>query len=347
MDAVSTSRVAGNQSAEPTLADLQASAARGIDWILGQQRADGSLCAPEDGVGGYYKVPMGLAVAGEWRAANRLLSWVAQHHLTDEGDFRAPERKAGEPIHEAWPVYSNAWIIQGAHTVGRWDIALKGMQYLNRLQLPMGGYYTLDGDLRYIEPTSLTWGGLSALMTGYRAEALRAGDVVVRIVEQQPDPSRFYYRMDAAGNLMTDVPAGRELQYFVDPGRTKQIYYNLGISLIFLCHLYRATAAPHYLEAARKILAFTQQCAEDVFRFPPSGKLGLGCALLYSLTGDPVARHGALSVGAYLLETQGKDGVWQLPNEEPYTSLNRDSFDVLLDITTEFSTFLLQMVAVL
>lgn len=348
MNDVSTTQVPERQATEATLADLLASAERGITWILAQQREDGSFSAPEDGVGSYYKVPMGLAVAGKWREAHRLLTWVAKHHLTDEGDFRAPQRKAYEPIHEAWPAYANAWIIQGAHTVGRWDISHKGMSFLNRLQLPIGGYYTLDGTQKYLEPTGLTWGGLAALTTGYLAEAIRAGDVLVQLVKQQPDPARFYYRMDAGGKLMTDVPAGKELQYYVDAGKTKQIYYNPGISLIFLCHLYRATATPHYLEAARTILGFVQRCAADVFRFPPSGKLGLGCALLYALTGDAAARQGALKVGAYLLETQGDDGIWRLPNEEPYASLkNRESFDVLLDITTEFSTFLLQMVALL
>ena len=70
--------------------------------------------------------------------------------------------------------------------------------------------------------------------------------------------------------------------------------------------------------------------------------------MLCALTGDPMARQGALNVGAYLLETQRDDGVWRLPNEEPYASLkNRESFDVLLDITAEFTTFLLQMVTLL
>ena len=332
----------------PTVAQLHASAMRGITWILAQQRADGSFCAPEDGVGGYYKVPLALAIAGEWRAAQRLLTWVAAHHLTDAGDFRAPERRAREPIHEAWPVYANAWLVQGAHTVGRWDVAAQGMAYLNTLQLPYGGYYSLASTQRYMEPTSTAWGGLSALMTGHRPEAIRAGDVLARLVEEQPDPTRFYYHMDDAGHLVTDVPAGQELRYFVDAGKTKQVYYNPGISLIFLCHLYRATAIPRYLDAANAILHFVGNCAEDVFRFPPSGKLGLGCALLYSLTGDEAARQGALNVGAYLLETQGDDGVWRLPNEEPYASLkNREGYEVLLDITTEFSAFLLQIAALL
>ena len=348
MNKVSTTQVSARQAVTPTISQLHASAMRGITWILAQQRADGSFCAPEDGVGGYYKVPLGLAIAGEWRAAHRLLAWVATHHLTDAGDFRAPERRAHEPIHEAWPVYANAWLVQGAHTVGRWDISSRGMAYLNTLQMSYGGYCSLDGAQKYLEPASAAWGGLAALMTGYLPEAIRTGDALARLVEEQPDPMRFYYHMDDTGHLVTEVPAGQELRYFVDSGKTKQVYYNPGISLIFLCHLYRATSTPRYLAAAHSILDFVGRCAEDVFRFPPSGKLGMGCALLYALTGDPIARQGALNVGAYLLETQGTDGVWRLPNEEPYASLkNRESFEVQLDITTEFSTFLLQIAALI
>lgn len=323
-----------------------ASARRGVAWMLTQQRADGSFCAPEDGVGAYYKVPAAFAVAGEWRAAQRLLSWVADHHFTSDGDFRAPQRKAHEPIHDAWPVYANAWLIQGAHRVGRWDLSLKGMAYLNRWQAPTGGYYALDGEHKFREPVGMAWGGLAALTTGQLTAAQMAGDQLARLVALQPDPLRFYYRLDADDHLVTTVPSGLALNYYVDAGNTKQIYYNPGIALIFLCHLYRATAAERYLQAATAILAFTTRCAADVHRFPPSGKLGLGCALLYSLTGDAQARQGALNVGAYLIETQGHDGVWRLPNEEPYASLkNRESFDVLLDITAEFSTFLLEIAA--
>lgn len=327
---------------------LMISARRGVAWMLTQQRTDGAFCAPEDGIGGYYKVPAAFAVAGEWRAAHRLLTWVAAHHLTHEGDFRAPQRKAYEPIHDAWPAYANAWLILGAQRVGRWDLSLKGMAYLARWQAPQGGYYALAGAEKFLEPVGMAWGGLAALVTGQWAAAQLAGDQLAHMVEAQPDPARFYYRMDDAGTLMTTVAAGAELSFYVDAGRTKQIYYNPGIALIFLCHLYRATANARYLAVAKKIFAFTEQCAADVHRFPPSGKLGLGCALLYALTGDPAARQAALNVGAYLVETQGNDGVWRLPNEEPYASLkNRESFDVLLDITAEFTTFLLEMAALL
>ena len=347
MAAITTKPPALAPALAPVLEQMRTSARRGIDWILAQQRADGSFCDPADGVGAYYKVPSALAVAGEWRAAHRLLRWVADHHLTAAGDFRAPERKAHEPVHESWPAYANAWLIQGAQRVGRWDLARQGMAFLTTLELPGGGYYALDGTTPFLEPVGVAWGGLAALSTGHTAAAQRAGDRLVGLVDQQPDPQRFYYRMDSNGQLRTDLPAGAAaLTYCVDASQTKQIYYNPGISLIFLTQLYQATADARYLAASGTILAFTQRCAADVHRFPPSGKLGLGCALYYALTGDEVARQGALNVATYLIETQGADGAWRLPNEEPYASLkNRESFDVLLDVTAEFSVFLLEMQA--
>jgi len=132
---------------------------RGIAWIAAQQRSDGSFCNPEDGVGSYYKVPYALALAGRLREALLLVSWVAEHHFTTKGDFRAHERKAHEPAHDAWPVYSNAWLVQGAHRVGRWDLSMRGAEFILRHQVPVGGFYALDGETRYLEPVCTSWAG--------------------------------------------------------------------------------------------------------------------------------------------------------------------------------------------
>ena len=101
-------------------------AGRGIDWIAAHQKTDGSFCNPEDGIGAYYKIPYALSLAGRQRDALRLADWVAAHHVTDQGDFRAPQRRALSSTHEAWPVYANAWLILGTHRIGRWDLALRG-----------------------------------------------------------------------------------------------------------------------------------------------------------------------------------------------------------------------------
>ena len=323
---------------------FSSAATRGIEWILSNQREDGSFCDPADGVGCYYKVPYALALSGHLDEALRLADWIAGHHFTEDGDFRAPERKAREPAHDAWPVYSNAWLVQGLHRIGRWDLSLRGAEFLLRYQLPCGGFYALDGDSRFVEPVCTSWGGLASLATGHLDAARSAGDLLARMTVEQPDPDRFYFRMDVDGNLSAEVPEGESLNYFVDTRRTEQIYYNPGIALIFLAHLHRATGSSNYLSASRAILTFTERCAEDVYRFPPSGKLGLGCALLHEITGDPLARHAAIQVAEYLTETQTADGYWVLPDAGPYKGLkDREGYEVRLDITAEFSTFLMEI----
>ncbi len=329
-------------------ASFSEAVSRGLAWVVAQQRDDGSFCESDDGIGAYYKVPYLLALAGCSREAHGLLSWVADHHFTPSGDFRSPERKAREPIHDAWTVYANAWIVQGAHRMGRWDLSLQGTKFILEHQTPIGGFYVLDGETRYHEPVNTSWGGLAALTTGETAAACRAGDMLVALVEKQPDPQRFYFRMDMQGDLITDVPEGQELTHYVDSTRVKQIYFNPGIALMFLCHLYRAMGKNEYLSAAKQLLSFAEGCAEDVYRFPPSGKLGMGCALLHDLTGSPDARRAALQVGQYLVETQTSDGSWLLPDEEPYSSLkDKDSFDIVLDVTAEFTTFLAGIAALI
>jgi hypothetical protein len=325
---------------------LRAAAERGIAWILAQQREDGSLCDVSAGIGGYYKVPYALSLAGRHREALRLADWIARHHFTPAGDFRAPERKALEPFHESWPVYANAWLVQGLHRLGRWDLSLVGARFLLGLQVPAGGFYALEGETRVLEPVCTAWGGMAALTTGHLDAACRAGDLLVRMVEAQPDAGRFYARMDAEGRLITDVPAGAELRYYVDAGRRQQIYYNPGIALVLLAQLYRATGEKRYLDASQALFAFCERCADDVYRFPPSGKLGAGCALLFAITGSADARRAALAVGEYLAETQTAEGFWRLPDTGPYANLkDRDGFEVRLDVTAEFCTFLIEIAA--
>jgi hypothetical protein len=229
--------------------------------------------------------------------------------------------------------------------LGRWDLAQQGMDFLLRYQTPSGGFHALDEDgAPFIEPVCTSWGGMAALHTGHIESARRAGDLLVHMVTKQPDPQRFYFRMDIAGRLITKTPDA--LNYYVDTSRREQIYFNPGIALIFLSHLYQATRDEKYLAACRALFSFSERCAADVYAFPPSGKLGLGCALLHALTNTPESRRAALHLGQYLVQTQTPAGFWQLPDAGPYAGkIDRNSFAVHLDVTAEFSTFLTEIAA--
>ena len=322
--------------------EFLAAATRAADWIAAQRGEDGSFCAPTDGTDSYYKIPSALALAGRYREALHLAHWIGEHHFSSEGDFGGEGNRGAD--HERWPTYRNAWLVQGLHRLGRWDLSLPGAEFLLSYQLPSGGVYALEGEGRIIEPVCTSWTGMAALTTGHLAAARRAGDLLVRMAREQPVSGRFYFRMTPAGELITDAPEAGSLHAYVDADLPQQIYYNPGIALIFLSHLYRATSEESYLDAGRALLSFCDQCAADVYAFPPSGKLGLGCALLYELTGLPAARDGARRVGEYLVESQLPEGIWRLPAVAPYEAPKfRGSREIDLDIAAEFSVFLTQI----
>jgi hypothetical protein len=114
--------------------------------------------------------------------------------------------------------------------------------------------------------------------------------------------------------------------------------------MVFLCRWHLASGEDSALNAARTIFDFTQRCRDDVYRFPPSGKLGLGCALLASITGEGEPRQAARAVGDYLVETQRDDGVWILPDVDVYQAIeDKEHPELVTDVAAEFATFLLEI----
>ncbi len=324
------------------------SARRAARWIVGRQKADGSLFDVEAGVGGYYKVPYGLGVSGFATEAARLLRWVREHHFTPEGDFRGPTRKATLSFHEDYPSYSNSWLIQGAHRLAQFDLSFGGAKFLLSRQAPCGGFQFVEEGKSAVDCLSTSWAGLAELTVGQLDSAAAAAECLQRLVAQQPDPTRFYFRMTTDGELVTDVPDGAALGYYVDAQSSQQIYFHPGIVMIFLCRWHLATGETPALDAARTIFDFTQRCQDDVYCFPPSGKLGLGCALLASITGDAKPQQAAETVGDYLVRTQHEDGYWILPDVEVYQIIeDKKDPELLTDVTAEFATFLCEIAALL
>ena len=324
------------------------SARRASRWIVGRQKADGSLFSVEAGVGGYYKVPYGLGISGFATEAVRLLRWVRANHFTPEGDFRGPSRKAMLGIHDDWPTYSNSWLVQGAHRLAQFDLSFGGAKFLLSHQAPCGGFRSVEAGKHYVDCVGTSWAGLAELTVGHLESAAAAATCLGRMVAGQPDPMRFYFRMTTDGELITDVPEGAALGYYVDAQRPQQIYFHPGIAMIFLCRWHLATGDAPSLDAARTIFDFTERCQDDVYCFPPSGKLGLGCALLASITGEARPQQAAEAVGDYLVQTQQEDGYWILPDVEVYRMIeDKEDPELLTDVTAEFATFLCEIAAVL
>ena len=324
------------------------SARRAAQWIVDCQRPDGSFFDADMGISGYFKIPYALGISGFVPEAVRLLRWVAQNHFTAEGDFRSPRRKASTTKHDDWPTYSNAWLIQAAHRLNQFDLSFHGAEYLLKHRAPCGGFHALENGKPYIECLCTAWAGMAQLSVGNITVAAGVAQCLQSLVDQQPDPSRFYFRTTTDGQLITDVPDGAALGYYVDSTREDQIYYHPGVAMIFLCRYYLATGEASALRTAETIFAFSERCRPDVYAFPPSGKLGVGCALLASITGKPEPRRAAESVADYLVATQQPDGYWRLPEVDIYRTItNKDSLEITMEISSEFTAWLWEIVALL
>lgn len=290
-------------------------AQRGSEWLASKQKEDGSLTRAEV----YYKVPYAFAVTGRMVEANKLISWIKTDVMKENGDLN----------HNT---YKNSWMAQGIHRLARFDVSLPAIGYILKAQAECGGFCATDDTSQIVEPIYTAWGGLCAIYIGDLSRACKAGDCFVEIIKQQPDEMKFYYNMTPDGKLLTNSG-------FVDATQPRQIYYNLGIAMIFLTRLYMATLKDKYLSGAKEIFEFTLRCSDDAYRTPPSGKSGLGCALLYYITGDKRARDKAIELADYLLEIQHPDGAWGFSLSDP--------FETLVDITAEFTVFATEIASTL
>ena len=71
----------------------QQAAERGVQWCLSRQNPDGSIQMEEDCLDGIYKFPAAFATLGHYVEAGKLLNFLENHTLTDNGDLMFPAGK--------------------------------------------------------------------------------------------------------------------------------------------------------------------------------------------------------------------------------------------------------------
>jgi len=293
---------------DPKLLSYVNAANRGADWLLSQQNADGSFVREDLQADCYHKAILACGMTSHPIAANRLLNWVKAHDLQPDGRLRHFDLGLA--------LYKTSWACQGAHRLGRLDISRPVMAYILSCQAPCGGFYQVVEGNAYIEPVCSAWAAMAATYVGYMEAAERAAKCLLSMVEQQPDPARFYYWMSPEGRLVTEQQPINGAAPFVDAAKTQQAYYCPGISCLCLARLHIATGTPAYLEGAQRLFEISLGFAEDRYSYPTAGKSAVGAATLYLLAGDTRARDAALEFGDYLLAQQSPEGWWANPHDQ-------------------------------
>ncbi|HEY3109620.1 MAG TPA: hypothetical protein VGL23_12750 [Chloroflexota bacterium] len=327
-------------TADPTLASklraYQESRRRGIEFLLGQMNPDGSIGPVDQGLF-YYRVPWALTLGGETGAAMRVGEWIRRHMLTPEGEV-AGSASPNAGANRGANTYAETCLAYGAQLLRQYDLAGRAMRFALRFQDPVtGGVYqdrerTGPDDPQILYLTCQL--GMSALLTGARAEAEAAGHFLKRLWAAQPElPERLYTIYTRAGGLATEVPPGADRRHYVNESQdVQQMHYNGGMAAAFLTRLHLATDDAGWLDLARQYQAFSMSSTPRQFETKQVCKSAWGGGLLYAATGEPIYRDWAIRMGDWFVAEQFADGHWENSKYiDPNPPLHRN-----IAITAEF-----------
>jgi hypothetical protein len=304
-------------------------AVKAVEFQLQHQQPDGGYIWEGYARDAYHKQAYSWSMSGCFGPAHRLLNWVKAHTLQPDGQLQDYQ---GD-------VYKHAWFFQGAHRLGRFDLSYPVLSFLALCQAPCGGFPHFAGD-ELVRSLSTAWTGIAALYLGRMDLAEKAAQCSIRMLEQQPDEARFYFRMTRDGQLVTAADDPHAL--CVDTAQPKQDYWEVGLPMMLMGRMYQTTGDRDYLDYARQFFEFKLRCYEDNYSFVGSGKSSLAAAVYYLLTDDERAREAACRFADFLVATQRPEGGWRdAEYGEPDIPL------IYIDHAAEFSVWLQEIAAIL
>ncbi len=326
----------------------------GASWLAARQTSEGiyqslkgmnadGIYPDTDDVCCYYKGPRGLSANGETLASVRALSYVVRRFMTTEGDFiTSPEKRAGGSYTVRYcNLYPNGWLMWAASSLGYYKLARKILDFmLTCSDSQTGGFRSLIGNQSSIvDSNSTAISILACLLGGEIKRAIVAGDFLIRMIETQPDPRKYYIRWMPGESHITEYAKKETKYYVINAPEPAQFYWQVGLAMCMLAKLYEFTGEERFLKGAIRYYDFLISCHPDVTCTPPVGKLGWGSSILYRLTKDSRYLKTAQAVMEFILSCQQKEG-WIL--QPPNTCLE-DSIRNALDTTAEYITWMINV----
>ena len=289
---------------------------RAMQWILSHQEEDGGFGPVERMV---HNMVMGatLLYTGHADAAARLMPYLKQTYVGEDGNFDMPETRAGRESALLERYYAPSWQIYSTHLNLAFDISLPAMPHLLKFQDPVsGGMFGTqeDSDRRQgIVNTAVTSvAGQAALTTGYIAEARRMGDHLTdNLLASNPDLNNAFYPVwDTERGLRTDpeTPSLPNMPSVLLRYEPDQGHFLTGMMIGLLTDLYRAVGERKYLDGALQLFEFAAGGTPAIYETTLSHKFAWGCAWLYRVTGQAEHLEAGCRVCDRLVASQDEDG---------------------------------------
>ncbi len=343
-----------------TSSQLEQAAKRATAWLASQLTDMGNYRGKEqptadgiypdtDDIGCYYKSIYTLRATGQSAAAARCLSYVVKRFRSPEGDyFNTPTvRSSGSYGPVFCQLYQNAWLMRGAAALYWFGLAQEMLRFINTQREPQfGGYYSqVNSSTGFMDSNSIAVGAYCCIFGGEYSLAKRSCDLLLHMLDNQPDAGILWSRCTGDGTLVTDLSGVEEKNHHyvrVSATDPKQAYWIWGWPMNELIGVYELCGETKYLDAAVRIFDFLAACHPHAFSFTTSGKNAWGAAKLFRLTGDARYRDAAMRQMQYILDHQHADGYML---GEGVVDESGQPMRTTLDFTADFTSWLIDNAA--
>jgi len=334
---------------------------RGLGWIE-QNRA---LIASLEDLSAHYKAPYLYAAVGDPIMGRYYANLMKNKYQQEDGDFRTAIQDKGWAHLPCSPanryLYSNGWVICGLRRLGFLGVAERGLDFIRQFQSSSGGFASRF-DLRkcqviprFLDSSSTSSAGLALLACGDIAAAKHAGDFILRLLDAQPHPDRFYYcSWDVESGLMTNVWGNEDtnairgrkqfcLSTESDP--RQELTWLVGKPMKFLAKLFDLTGDDRYLAGAKALLTFFEKLDHERVHNYGSCKIMWASSELYRHTGETHFAQTAEEIFRWFCETMIPSGIWvhslwyRTPEEQPLAA----ALDGVQELCAEMSDTLFEL----
>jgi hypothetical protein len=287
---------------------------RALEWLVAHVESDGT---PHDCEvrNGWMRLPWGLAVCGRSEIGAAVARWIEGYRLEPSGAF-APCPLTGQAYVDQFPHYWLGTFVIGAWLVGRQDLAIRSMRWLEAAQRPSGGMAMLlpgeNGEpVEDILSTSQV--GLAALICGEHEIARKCADWVIGIARQNAAETATFYACMQGGELCTRPDPLVRWSSIIPFDQPRQAYYQPGMGAVFLANYARRYDCPESLNSARRLLAFNLKGSDAQFADLASVqacKFGWAVGEMHLVDPDGGWRPWVDRMTRWFIERQAPDGSW-------------------------------------
>ncbi len=301
-------------------------------WMLDHIQSENVLNSKITDPVSYYKWPLALISRGKKDEAAKLLQWINEHCLSENGDYSS--NRSG--FHKEFHTYSTLWIVLAAIKLENTVLVEKLLKFILKYQNEKtGGLATFpsEANMTTEDPVSAAFLGMVACELKDKYLADKIFKYFENLYALQTDDDTFWLRLNNEGALIKSYNSDVDPKtYFIRIGKEEECYYFLGAACYFMAR-YMETFDAKSLPLARKYTSLLEKAGGKALSTIWAAKVAPGCTALYSFTSEAYFLEIAQPVIQAVLLGQSDKGYW-LKNNNPWITVSAEQCYWLTDISS-------------